>query len=83
MTETKNKYLMFNRISDKEVTIWHKEDNIKIAILKYTRVGAWMSWCLQDLHKDYYLGAGCLDEIREVQKKLNANKYTDISQNEI
>ena len=70
---------MFNRISDTEVAIWHKEDNIKIAKLKYTRVGAWMSWCLQDLHKDYYLSAGCQDEIRNLTKALNNNKYEDIT----
>ena len=70
---------MFNRVSDTEVAIWHKDDNKKIVTLKYTRVGAWMSWCLQDLHKDYYLSASCQDEIREVTKKLNADKYAFIN----
>lgn len=75
------KYLMFNRISDTEVAIWHIEDNIQIASLSYIRVGAWMSWCLNELHKDYYLSAGCQDEIREITKVLNNNKYADLNSN--
>ena len=71
---------MFNRFSDTEVAIWHIADNIQIAKLEYTRVGAWMSWCLIDLHKDYYLSASCLDDIRAVQKKLNADKYAPLSE---
>ena len=75
LKKMENKYLMFNRYSDKEVAIWHKEDNVQIARLEYMRVGAWMSWCLMDLHNDYYLSAGCLDEIRDIQKKLNVDKH--------
>ena len=71
---TKNKYLSFNRHSDTEVAIWNKEDNIELGKLEYLRVGAWMSWCLF-LEPDCYMSAGCLDEVREVQRKLNANKY--------
>ncbi len=69
---------MFNRVSDTRVDIYHKEDKIKIVELEYIRVGAWMSWGISNLHKDYYLSASCVDKIREVQKKLNADKYAVI-----
>ncbi len=70
---------MFNRVSDTKAEIWHKEDNKKIVELEYVRVGVWMSWCIVNLHTDYYLSASCVDEIREVQKKLNADKYAFIN----
>ncbi len=72
--ETKEGYLFFNRYSDKEVAIWNKKDNIQLGRLEYFRVGTWMSWVLF-LNKDCYLSASCQDEVREVTKKLNANKY--------
>ena len=67
-------YLMFNRYADKQVAIWSLKDNIQLGKLEYTRVGAWMSWCLF-LNPDCYLSASCQDEVREVTRKLNANKY--------
>lgn len=41
--------------------------------IEKTRVGQWMSWCLF-LHKDCYMSAGCLDEVREKIRQLNSNK---------
>ena len=70
---------MFNRVSDTKVEIWHREDDLKIVELEYVIVGAWMSWVIVNLHKEYYLSASCVDEIREVQKKLNADKYIFIN----
>lgn len=69
-----NKYLFFNRVADKEVEIWSKADNIKLGRLEYLRVGSWMSWCLF-LNEGCYMSAGCQDEVREVTKKLNNDKY--------
>ncbi len=70
-------YLIFNRYSDKEVAVWNEKDNIQLGKLEYTRVGKWMSWCLL-LNPDCYLSASCLDEVREIVKKLNANKYASL-----
>lgn len=42
-----------------------------IGSIEKMRIGAWMSWCLL-LDYECYLSAGCLDEVREKIKKLNA-----------
>lgn len=65
--------LIFNRVSDTIVKIWNRE-NIELGRLEYMRVGKWMSWCLF-LNPDCYLSASCQDEVREITKELNANKY--------
>ena len=43
-----------------------------LGYLEKRRVGKWMTWCLF-LLEECYVTAGCLDEIREKIKQLNAS----------
>ena len=42
-----------------------------IGSIERLRIGAWMSWCLL-LEHECYMSAGCLDEVREKIRELNA-----------
>lgn len=56
----KNQFHFFNK------------DGVAIGWLDLTKVGRWSSW-VYFLHKDCYLSASCSDEVREAQRRLNAN----------
>jgi len=64
--------LIFEEKTDGSYTI-ENQDDVMLGYLEKQRVGAWMTWCLF-LHEDCYLSAGCLDEVREKIKELNAMK---------
>ena len=62
------KYLNFREASEELWMIINNEEDEKI------RVGAWMTFCLT-LEQDCYLSPSCMDEAREVIKRLNAKRY--------
>ena len=66
----KTERLIFALCTDETITIENLEYE-NLGYLEKRRVGAWMTWCLF-LNLDCYLTAGCLDEVRDAVKKLNA-----------
>lgn len=72
--------LRFELEDEFNYTIQNDKDEF-IGSLEKLRVGAWMTWCLF-LEFECYLSAGCLDEVREKIRELNASssKARDVSE---
>ena len=66
-------YLIIRKQSDTLWLIENKEPEL-LGHLEKIRVGKWMSWCLT-LEDGCYLSASCQDEVREVNKILNADLH--------
>ena len=69
-TDYQGNYLIFPQMTDGSYLIENKNYE-KLGTIEKERVGAWMSWVLY-LESFCYLSAGCLDEVREMIKILNA-----------
>lgn len=68
--EFKSERLIFSETTDGCFTIENLEYT-NLGYLEKRRGGTWMTWCLF-LNPDCYLTAGCIDEVRDAVKKLNA-----------
>ena len=53
-----------------DICLIHNQEGILLGRLEKMRIGDWMTWCLF-LNSDCYLTAGCMDEVREIVKRLN------------
>lgn len=71
-TDFEGEYLIFAETTDGTYTIENK-DYEQLGHLEKLRVGTWMSWCLFQ-KEGCYLSAGCIDEVREMVKRLNSQK---------
>ncbi len=71
-TDYQGDYLIFAETTEGIYTIENKEYE-SLGHLEKLRVGAWMSWCLF-LNEECYLSAGCVDEVREMIRRLNSLK---------
>lgn len=65
---------------DQDRVDFYNDENIFIGWLERLRVGRWMQW-VYFLEKDCYLSGGCSDEVREMQRKLNASAKSGIKEN--
>ena len=71
--EYDGKYLNFREASEELWMIINNEEEL-LGHIEKIRVGAWMTFCLT-LEQDCYLSPSCMDEAREVIKRLNAKRY--------
>jgi len=65
------KYLKFKELGEKRYMIISEEE--LIGHIEHLRVGTWMHWCVL-LEDGCYLSPGCMDEVREMQRKLGGKK---------
>lgn len=66
--------LKFKEASDNLYMIISDEE--LIGHIEKIRVGTWMHWCIL-LEDGCYLSPGCVDECREMQRKLGAKSKED------
>lgn len=66
-----NKYLAFN------------SDGLCVGMLGLERVGSHMHWCWINQPLDVFMSPGCLDEVRDKQKELFANRKSENIENGI
>ncbi len=64
--------LFFSETHEGIFCIINKDEEL-LGHLEKLRVGRFMHWCLL-LEDDCYLSPGCLDEVREMQRKLGGMK---------
>jgi hypothetical protein len=64
--------LVFTKCTD-GTWAFENEEELTVGYLEKIRVGTWMHWCVF-LNQACYLSPGCMDEVREFQRKLGGKR---------
>lgn len=69
---TKKNRLTFNYTNGDNKWSFDNENGQIVGWLEKVRTGKWEHWCIF-LREGFYLSPGCVDEVREFQRKLGSN----------
>lgn len=61
------------KLNSDDTWSFFNEEKLEVGWLEKIKVGKWQHWCMF-LKDECYLSPGCMDEVREFQKKIGSTK---------